>query len=404
MYVSCAAPRARPKNLLMLRLADYAKLLCANCLRISVDDVSPINAAGAKMTSVGSIVRAPRDNEGKRTGKASVATIEEGGKVDLIWEDAAPALTLGLTSFLVAPVIGTEGRDCGEVTIEASKLQELYPFESDGGGESDVEVWKDRGDTLLKSGDASAAVPFYERALQNSSKVEIGCSVLVQSRAGEIEVAEVDCMEDSTADITYVSSGNEESVELARIILAVSLRLSILQVRILLNLGRCLMQLAEFDSDPLSRSSAYKGSAWYAFSLILALATEDKEDEERRKYGYTALLLRSQVQASRGKWKSAIGDVNELLKENPSKEARKWHQTLQGLVTQHKKANKKLVKSMSRWIQTAMNSSEASSQPGAVSTERQSAIAKKQRDSSWIPIVVVVLASILVYQWTKGKE
>lgn len=354
---------------------------------------------------VGATVRAPRDKEGKRTGRATIASIDEDGKLDLIWEDTAPRPLHG--SFIIAPTV--ESMASGqETTTNASSVQELFPFEKEGlnSNEVDIGLWKQRGDTLLKAGDAASAIPFYERALSVANKVQVGCTVLIL-RGQTVSVAEVDCVEEDTVDVTWTEHGTDESIPISHVTLVVSVFSTDIQIRVLLNLGRSLMHLAEVDNTPLSRPSAYRQSACAAFSMVLAMIqTEDSEEvAELIDYNSTALLLRSKAYATRGKLKRAIEDANALLKHSPaSKEGKKWSRDLQQQVFHQQKANKKLVKSMSRWIQTVMNSS---SETQTVSETKEGASVvdpSRKRNSHWMHALAVVGLAMLIHAWLMSNQ
>ena len=328
--------------------------------------------------------------------------------MDVIWNEPAPQPLRG--TFLVAPVLGTldDADTEGEATFRCDELQGLLAFEEDDElireGEKDIEMWKERGDALLKLKDQSAAIPCYEMALQLSSQVQIGSTVLVRKGTAGIAVAEVDCMEDDTIDVTFVESQDEASIRTDEVALAASLLHSDLQTRILLNLGRCLMQLAEVDNASLARPLAYRERACLAFSLVLRLVTVDEDEppaeQTRSKHAHSALLLRSQAYAATGKLKLATADANRLLKEAPdSRGAKKWRKTLEGRLAQHRKADKKLAKSMSRWVQTAMQTSESHS--ASVSDEERHKEEPAQNGGSSLPIrqvLAVLVVAIIIYQ------
>jgi hypothetical protein len=350
---------------------------------------------------VGSIVRIPRGE--KWTGKAIISTIDENDQVNLCWEDVAPQPVQPMACFVVTPPIPISPDDV-DVTVSKSLLQHLLPFErSISLDDDDPCVWKERGDTLLKLGDASSAIPFYERALHLTSRVQIGSTVLIKVK-DTVVTAEVDCLEEQTADVTYVASAEEAVVNLKDIGFSISLKDSDLQIRVLLNLARCLLQLAGFDNSPLSRPSLYREGATLAcsFAYVMLLSNDNEQGSSSLASLLTStLLLRSKAHAGRAKWHLSLSDVDQLLQLKPqSKEGRIWRKELMGLIAQSERANKKLVKSMCQWIQSTTN------EESVVSEEISESITldnTKRTDSrswsrDWVTTVLVLLLSLWVYQ------
>ena len=357
----------------------------------------------AKAFQVGAVVRISRGD--KRTGRATITT-DNGDNVDLLWEDAAPAPGIIMPKL---PRASSSDNDDEEVTVMKSELQQLHSFETEplDKTNNDVSVWKERGDTLLRLGDASAAVQYYERALQLTSKVQIGSTVLLVSKDGTVKAAEVDCLEDdTTADITYVESGEEAVLKVKAIRLAISLRESDVQVRVLLNLARCLLQLAEFDNSQLSRPSLYRHGAVVACSLAYALLSQEYEDDDdsATNFRITILLLRSKAHAGRARWQPAVQDVDQLLQINSqSREGRRWKKELQKQISQQEKANKKLVKGMCQWIQKATNEGEegapvSDDECSATQTPAETTTSTDSWTSNWVPAMMVLFVAIWMYQ------
>lgn len=307
---------------------------------------------------VGSVVRAPRANGTKLKGRAVVA-LKDDDTVCILWEDLAPR-PLNNTAFTVTPMV-PRSKEEREDTVNVSELLTLLELEQQGslaGDETSVSVaeWKERGDTLLRLGDASAAIPFYEAGLSASSVLQVGGTGLVPLK-DEYHIAEVDYLEDGNADVTI---GDEE-----RTIPASEMKLCLLpgdealQVRILLNLARCLMQVGELEQGQMS--AYYRRSAATACSMALAILTTLNEDTE--SLHATALLLRSKAHASRSKWKMALADAQTLIRDHPGyKEGRKWAPQLDLQVARQQKTNQKLAKSMCAWVQNATTTTETSSE------------------------------------------
>lgn len=347
--------------------------------------------------SVGSIVRIPRGGNDKKTGKATILTIDDDEEVSLLWEDAAPASIQG--GFLVRPRLPSS-KDDDEISLSKSLLQHLQQFETAQLDGASPTALKDHGDTLLKLGDASSAIPYYELALQMTSKVQIGSTVLIAKSSDVILAAEVDCMEDDTADLTFIESGEETVAKVKSIRLAISLKQSDLQLRLLLNLARCLLQLADFDNSPLSRPSSYRQGAVLACSLAWALLQQNEEDIT--PFHISSLILRSKAQAGRAKWQPALNDIDQVLKYKPqSKEGRKWRKDLQGLIAQQDLANKKLVKGMCQWIQTATNEGEDVVSEDATTSktvENDTCADSSSWSRDWIFAVIVVVVALWLYR------
>jgi hypothetical protein len=279
---------------------------------------------------VGSVVRAPRA-ETKQKERAVVATVpDEDGMVCILWEDVAPR-PLGRRRFVVTPIVPHRKDEEREETVCQSVLGSLLDFEANVDEEAPVAVWKERGDALLRLGDASAAIPFYEAGLSASSILQVGSTVLVSEKK-KIQVAEVDCLEEDHVDVTI---GEEETtMPASNVKLCFFPGQESLQVRILLNLTRCLMQVG--DVDGATMSAYYRGSAATACSMSLAIL--DALEEAEPSLHATALLLRSKAYDSRGKWDLAMQDATLLTRQHPDhKEGRKWMSQLESEMARNKK-------------------------------------------------------------------
>jgi hypothetical protein len=301
------------------------------------------------MIQVGTIVRAPRDR--KRSGRAMVATME-GNVVTVLWEDASPTPIQG--HFLVAPT-WQEHSDDEESTFLQSNLMELLDFERDPAPQGELlppYTWKDRGDQLLHLGDHSSAIRYYEMALSFTNKLQVGCTVLIQP-IETVLLADVDCLEETTADLTLIASGNEMSaVQQSMILLSLSPQHAVLQLRLLLNLARCLIQLADYDNTLLLRPGAYRKCAVMCTSMAYVMTTTT---EDFKAFQPKCLLLRSKAHASQGQYVASMLDIETLLTMQAThiKEATLWKHELLALMKQQQATNKKLVKGMCQWIKSA---------------------------------------------------
>jgi hypothetical protein len=297
---------------------------------------------------VGSVIRAPR-GVGKLKGRAILCLIEEEDEsACILWEDLAPRPN-GTAEFIVTPLV-PRSKEEKESTVALSNVIPLMEFEQNGGDEVDVAQWKERGDALLQLGDGSAAIPYYEAGLAASSALQVGSTAII-SKKDEFQVAEVDYIENGNVDVTVIGSDEEEE----RTVPDTDVKLCLLsgqeelQVRILLNLARCLIQVADLEDSQMS--AYYRRSAAIGCSIALAILTYV---DGQKSLQATALLLRSKAHASRSKWKLAIADAQLLTQEHTDyKEGRAWSLQLEKQVAQHHKTNQKLAKSMCAWVQNA---------------------------------------------------
>lgn len=237
---------------------------------------------------VGSIVRAPRTEGEKPKGRAMVATIQDDHSVCLLWEPCTPTPLHGDSKFLVAPNLPVKASASQEeITLDRSKIQPLFDFEMDDTSPTEptekdrnsaIQFWKERGDQLLRFGDPSSAVSYYEMALLASSVISIGSSVIC-SIQGYPKVAEVDCVDEDTVDVVYVETGEEASIPQSDILIAIleGDGKDHSQERILLNLARCLLQQSEIDCPHRSK---YLKSAVLACTLVLSIGSFHQESDD----------------------------------------------------------------------------------------------------------------------------
>lgn len=299
---------------------------------------------------VGIIVRAQHPTHPKALRRAVIATLDD-NNVCVLWEDEAPR-AISAHPFLVAPVM-QDAVDDVESELPRHSVASLLDFETTKTEVSEsIAVWKERGDTLLRLGDASAAVGYYEHALHLSSKLSEGSSVLIKVK-GYIKVAEVDCIESRTVDVTLLEAGDEMTLNRNDVLMTIlepdSDRM---QERILLNLGRCLLQLA--DTTTLTRRPRYLKSAVLAASMALSLAEFVKNPASTNLQ--TSLLLRCQAQTSLSKFSHATADAKRMLSLDPhNKQAQKLLKDIARQQSLQKKNDKKLAKEMCKWVQTATN-------------------------------------------------
>ena len=316
---------------------------------------------------VGSRVRAARPNHPKLSGCAIVATEpDDNDHVCLLWESTAPEpinikLMRQNKAFLVTPILSPKKKEEEEEETEAvvsiNNIQPLLPFENSEYDKEDASLadWKDWGDQLLRLGDAFAAVPYYEIALSKSSVLQVGCTIILQ-RGGFLKLAEVDYIEDTSVDVTLVDSGEESTISKSSILLCLlDPDADKIQERILLNLARCLFQLADLDDGSQSARPQYLKAAVLSCTLAVTISTFHEGGEERNTLPInlqTALILRAQAQARLSKFAHAFADAKRVAKAG-NKQGQKLLQDLERQQKQRIKTDKKLAKEVCKWVQTA---------------------------------------------------
>jgi len=311
---------------------------------------------------VGSIARVPRTKNDKPLGKATIATFHEEGEgtVTILWESTVPQ-PLSSTSFLVTPKLQRRPlQEDEETTMELSRLCSLLDFEYDDelqkiddSTNDAIETYKDRGDQLLRIGDPTSAIPYYELALTRSSVVSVGASILC-SVQGYPKVAEIDCIEEDTLDVTFVDSGEDKTISRSDILICIYENKELWQERILLNLTRCLLQQA--DIDPSNRAK-YLKAAVLACTLVLSLQSFHHDDSEKSSdIHLTAIQLRVKAYMSLSKWPHAIADAKRLTKLGLS-QGRKLLDSIEREKKYQEKRDKKLVKAITQLIATATSES-----------------------------------------------
>ena len=356
---------------------------------------------------VGATVRVPR-SQGlpKATGKATIATIQtEENTAFVFFEPLAPRPLSASSSealpsensddskirpkrrlrrsFLVTPLIKKQSSSGNEQEIEAtvdiSDIMELLNFEqeddailkgitwsSEANNIENISIMKERGDKLLRLGDPSTACSYYEIALHLSSILQIGCCVVVREK-GHTKVADVDCLEEDGIEVTMVDSEEEKVVQEKDIVLCILHNDNMeedghKQERILLNLTRCLLQLAEVAKHQelaSERRPRYLRSAVLAATIALTIAEHHKDENDAHvviltSLEQTAFLLRSQAQAGLSKFQNAIADMKQLLGCDPqNKQGQKQMQSLQAQMQRQKQVDKRLIKSMCKLVSAA---------------------------------------------------
>jgi hypothetical protein len=369
---------------------------------------------------VGSVVRARRPQNPKTTGRAIVATLQDDKSVCLLWEPVPPKpIQIGGQKssrncqkiFFVSP-IHTKEQEGEEIIVEILEVQQLLPFERSNPSESSeegdsVSLWKDRGDQLLRLGDASSAASYYEAAISKSSTISIGGTIVVQMK-GFPKIAEVDCVEDESVDVTIVDSGDEATIPKSEILLGIlEPDNDKLQERILLNLARCMLHLSEIDS--MNRPRFLK-SAVLACSVVVTISPfhvgQERDDtNELSANVQTALLLRAKAQGGLSKWPNAMTDAKKLIKAG-NEQGRKLLESFERKKKQRAKMDKKLSKAVCQWVQTATaesvsDSRESSSTPESPQAVQALSEARRQTkqsliSSSLFSIILPLIAAFLI--------
>jgi hypothetical protein len=316
-----------------------------------------------------------------------------------IVEYSSPASNKGipLRRPLILPKILPQSKENeNEWTVALSNLHDLLPFESElsNSAESgqvsrqiqalDALILKERGDQLLGIGDASVAAGYYESALQLSvglscqnddsprepPRMTVGSTVIVRVEGGHVKIAEVDVINDSTSIEVSMDTGQESTMHPSCVLFLVSEDDDgrVFQVRTLLNLARCLNQLAATATSITVQlpetSMGYLKSAVLACTLALTILSMDSFcGDNSGKLLQSALLLRSTVYISLQKLPHARADIQRLLATDQNhKEGLRISQQLTRLEAERSQSDRRLVKDMCRWVQTATAASDDASE------------------------------------------
>lgn len=351
--------------------------------------------------AVGSTVRI-RGSAGKKhpfTCRAIIATISSGEKsVSLVRDDLAPVPLGRVGNFIVAPLFNSVGRSVEECESSIDDLMELLPFEDSeiiADSESlstaeKVELYKSRGDQLLRLNDYTCATAYYEAALNfiaSKSNVSIGGSCIAR-RNGDAVIADVDCIDTDQYDVTFISQeGEEEEATIPQKDILCSICFkddAYMQPRCLLNLSRCLVKLAEIDptsgnvgcagqSKRATRQEKYRSSAVLACSITITLCEYLKKSKASPDVPLLldsligkARLIRSRSFIGRNMLRNAMVDAKKIISQNPhDKDALKLISEIKAKDAHNKSLDRKISKEVCRWVKKATTTSE-----GAAAIER----------------------------------
>jgi hypothetical protein len=208
---------------------------------------------------------------------------------------------------------------------------------------------------------------------------------LVVKRNGHCVIAELDCIDsdgdNSQCDVTFIlpNGGVEEDVISSKdILLSVwdqdgarrgqrdKPKEKYLQLRILLNLCRCLLNLADIDTECTASHSIsndyqtkYKKSAVLASSIAITLCEyyknlSDSDSTILPSLLQNAQLIRSKAFFALGKLPNALLDVKKVVNSNPdNRAAAELLRDIKSVERNRKKADKRLSKEVCRWVQSA---------------------------------------------------
>ena len=342
------------------------------------------------MFAVGSIVRAKR---GRKKHRAIIATLENSGAgsdvdetneletICIVWEPIYPFLIS--EQFLITPKSIHKEVEQDEAIVTVDSVKSLLSFESDRWNDNgfsksaavtsnevirNIKTWKERGDQLLRLGDASAATSYYEKSLFDSSSLSIGGSVII-SVGGFPRIAEVDCVDDdeesATIDVTFLHNNDEKTVEQSAVLLCILPNdFDNLQERILLNLARCMLQLS--DMDVVNRPKYLKSSV---LATTLAIAVSSFRDQQNiadtkplllPENVQSALVLRCKANTELSKWSNATSDAWKLIKHaRDEKKGRKLLASIERRKKLRLKTDKKLAKEICRLVESVTTANES---------------------------------------------
>lgn len=300
---------------------------------------------------------------------------DDKGCVSLVQDDLAPTSLLSSGRFLIAPM-NSEANQVEECEADVADIMPLLEFEEGAGKEGDVARYKECGDQLFRLNDYTSAISYYEAALHLvSSKFEVG-SVLVVRRLGHSVIAEVDCVEDDTFDVTLLPGNNEATISRKDVIMALWTEdTTFLQVKILLNLSRCLLKLADFESSRSNddvhatpsrkcrrnklRQAAVTGCS-AAISICEHHSTEISIIDSKSELDLLmdkAKIIRSRAFIALLKYPNAIADAKKVLARNSANhEAQGILAEINAAKAHAKSLDKRLSKEVCTWLQTATES------------------------------------------------
>jgi tetratricopeptide (TPR) repeat protein len=280
-----------------------------------------------------------------------------------------------------------------ETTVPLSEVSELLEFEKQIVNESgdSIASWKQNGDHLMRLADPSAALLFYEMALRLSSTLQIGSSVLVKE-SGYIKIADVDCIDGISVDLSFPENGRETTITRKEILLCIlEDDNEKFQERILLNVSRCLLQLAEITKI-YDRKSSYFRSAVLGSSLAIAISAYHKSGEtDVNDTEISAYLIRAKAQRGLQKFQHAIVDVKKVLSANKDhKEGLKLLKAIELQKLQLAKADKRLVKEVSKYVENVMSDTVSLEESTLNQSTHKELVTPKENLFSWLSLIMII--------------
>ena len=386
----------------------------------------------SSMLSVGSVVRVPCPTGNGRTRRAIIATVSS-DTASCLLDDAFTSTTSRPRYWIVKSLVTLKKRqeansidkmndsEDDEYDISVSEIQSLLPMEKqiindqkcqnddeidgsrrsssdDKSGSFTGQEYKECGDSLMRLRDYQASIEMYEAGIFETCKnVEIGGTIILK-RKGNPVLAEIDCMEEKNStngmkktttylDVTHMS-GEEETVVLETQVLFVIMSNDSenrLQERILLNMARCLLQLAQQQVDNHHHHhnnnnkghcspETYRKAAILACTLVLACVTfynsVDNAQESRNEMSTSleekARILRAMAyKEDANYYKHAMMDLKKVIQKNKrndksqsKSQAEKLLIQLQNTQAKRKQLDRKLAKDVCKWIESSQKISD----------------------------------------------
>ncbi|EJK51341.1 hypothetical protein THAOC_29489 [Thalassiosira oceanica] len=355
-----------------------------------------------------------------------------GGRARQHNDDPAPIPLLDEQEFIIAPHFVDAGREVEECEVDASEIQPLLDFEEAKMQHGDIcaRILKDFGDAMTRLKDYTRAVSYYEAALHRvSSQISLGCTIVLKCQ-GHAVLAEVDCMEDDTdtLDLTLLS-GEEKTIHRRDVILVVwEEDKEMLQVKILLNLSRCLLKLASIDKTAgtvvnanehklkqHNRQEYYKLASIRGCTAAISLCDHHGGSSNAIAADLEAKgrLVRARAFLWLARVPNALVDAKKVSTLNPnSREAEALVREIRAFQSHSKAVDRKLSKAVAKLVHSATSSSgeedmegmgQQSVSAGAVSRDRERPT-RGLIPFLVLPVLAVVLAHFGLTAMNKSSE
>lgn len=378
----------------------------------------------SSVLSVGSVVRIPCPTGNGRRRRAIIATLSSDTTSCLLDNDFIPNKNRS-RYWIIKPLMKLkqeantttdkmDDSEDDEVDIPISEVQSLLPMEkqiinyfqkcnnemdsssNDNSFFFTALQYKECGDSLMRLRDYQASIEMYEAGIfETCKKVEIGGTIIL-NRKGNPVLAEIDCIEEKHSttngkktttylDVTHISGEEEEeTVVLETQVLLVIMSNDTenrLQERILLNMARCLLQLAQqFDINDNNKDiknknrhspEGYRKAAILACTLVLACVSFNnhvngiKETEMSTSLEEKARILRAMAyKEDSNYYKHAMMDLKKVIQMNKrnnnqsNSQAEKLLAQIQNTQAKRKQLDRKLAKDVCKWIESSQQISD----------------------------------------------